>query len=315
MSTLAAFAHYEHPFDVMQKALSERLSGNPCALAVITNAEGGAVRAPGAMMLIGDDTTSYGYLSGGCIDSDVCLRASQSLTTGKAEYLRYGQGSPFLDIRLPCGGAIELSILPFPDIAELQKAVETLQARRAVEIAIERGEFCVTSSAKTARQSFIIRPKLSLRIAGRGIEPVALARLASAGGINVEVWSPDTECFQLVSCIPHTKTRSLTSPANLPEAKDDVDTAFVLLFHDEEWEHALLKNALSGPAFYIGAVGSKKTHHRRCQNLKDAGVTDRNIDRIRGPIGLIPSMRNASTLAISTLAEIVDLYRGRSEQI
>jgi len=78
-----------------------------------------------------------------------------------------------------------------------------------------------------------------------------------------------------------------------------------LMFHDHDWEVALLSQALSSEAFYIGAMGSERTHKLRCEALGEAGVSAENIARIKGPIGLIPSMRDANLLALSALAEIV----------
>ena len=77
------------------------------------------------------------------------------------------------------------------------------------------------------------------------------------------------------------------------------------MFHDHDWEVALLAQALSSEAFYIGAMGSERTHNLRCKALREAGVSEEVIDRVQGPIGLIPSMRDANLLALSTLAEIV----------
>jgi xanthine dehydrogenase accessory factor len=79
-----------------------------------------------------------------------------------------------------------------------------------------------------------------------------------------------------------------------------------MLFHDHDWEPGILKAALAGDAFYIGALGSRRTHANRLDTLRKLGVSAADLDRITGPIGLVPSMRNATMLAISTMAEIVD---------
>jgi len=77
------------------------------------------------------------------------------------------------------------------------------------------------------------------------------------------------------------------------------------MFHDHDWEGALLKQALGGEAFYIGAMGSERTHASRKDMLGLRGLAANDIARIRGPIGIIPSMRDANLLALSTLAELV----------
>ena len=97
----------------------------------------------------------------------------------------------------------------------------------------------------------------------------------------------------------------LTDLSSPPEVTDDKWTALVLMFHDHDWEYALLEQALKGNAFYIGAMGSIRTHQDRCEMLKDKGVSPEDIARIHGPIGIIPTMRDANLLALSTLAEIV----------
>jgi xanthine dehydrogenase accessory factor len=80
------------------------------------------------------------------------------------------------------------------------------------------------------------------------------------------------------------------------------------MFHDHDWEAALLKQALASDAFYIGALGSARAHDARCQSLLDLGLFAAQIERIHGPIGIIPSMHDASSLAISVLAEIISEY-------
>jgi len=102
-----------------------------------------------------------------------------------------------------------------------------------------------------------------------------------------------------------TKFDHLTNPAAPPAQNDDAYSAVILMFHDHDWEVALLTQVLSSEAFYIGAMGSERTNELRCAALAEAGVSAIDIARVQGPIGLIPSMRDANLLALSTLAEIV----------
>jgi len=81
----------------------------------------------------------------------------------------------------------------------------------------------------------------------------------------------------------------------------------VVLFHDHDWEAAILGEALASPCRYIGAMGSVRTHQQRCARLLAAGHSLAEIDRIRGPIGLFGPTRDASTLAISVLAELAQI--------
>lgn len=286
----------EHPLDVLQFAIAASDHDMACALAVVTGTQGGAVRAPGALMAIRSDGETCGYLSGGCIDQDVALRAGEAIRTQTPVGLVYGQGSPFEDIKLPCGGRIDVRVLPHPGADGIRAIIAKLAARQPVSLRVTETNLKISAEEET---HFTYHPKLRLRVAGRGADLDALSRVARAAGLGVELWSPE----------PHAAADKdqvkLTTPAALPQSADDAYTAFVLAFHERHWETALLADALKGPAFYVGAVGSRATHAKRCDTLRDMGLADTDIDRIRGPIGLVPSLRDASRIAISTLAEII----------
>lgn len=306
-----ALATYEHPLDVMKAALALNQNDEPFAIAVITGTEGGAVRSPGAMMVVDSLGNSMGYLSGGCIDSDVAVQALATLKSGNPMRLRYGKGSPFLDIRLPCGGAIDLLVVPQPDAIVLRSAIEALEARKHCALSLSETQFELSQANDVQGAAFHYRPNLKLRIAGKGSEPIALAKLARLSGMDAEIWSPDDACLK-ASEILNLNAICLSTPAAIPEHNDDTETAFILMFHDTEWEAALLEAAIAGSAFYIGAVGSRSTHAKRCDELRGRGVPEQNLSRIRGPVGIVPSARDASTLAISILAEVVQEYTVKS---
>ena len=288
--------YLEHPEDVLGQWLAWRAE-SAAALVVMTATEGGAVRERGALMAVAGDGRAAGYISGGCIDADVILQAQTALKTGETMQLRYGAGSPFVDLPLPCGGAIEVSILPDANETSLRACHDALAARRPARLRLP-------GAGVDARYV----PKLKIRIAGRGADPLALARLAKASGIETVLHLRDGEDVAAARAAGFDEAGALETPSDLPVMTDDPWTAFILMFHDSDWEGPLLQQALEGPAFYVGAVGSRRTHARRCEALRLAGVSDAEIARIHGPVGLIASMRDASMLAVSTLAEIVADY-------
>jgi xanthine/CO dehydrogenase XdhC/CoxF family maturation factor/CTP:molybdopterin cytidylyltransferase MocA len=296
----------EHPQDVLSALLAWHDNGQRTALIVITETKGGAVRSTGALMAVSETGASAGYVSGGCIDEDVKLQAQAAIRSGKAKALLYGAGSPFTDLPLPCGGAISVLIIPNPDIDTLESMHQQLNDRRSVTVSFsDQGEIKLR---QRDTRTYTYTPKLRLRIAGRGADCLALGKLANASGIDVTLQlTADTDIAAAKSA-QLTDIQKLDTPTALPKAHDDPWTAFVLMFHDSDWETGLLRQALSGQAFYVGAVGSQITHERRCLALLDAGTPQAEVQRVRGPIGVIPSMRDASMLAISTLAEIVGAY-------
>lgn len=313
------YPYYEHALDVLKAAtlMSER--GETVALAILTATEGGAVRSLGAMMAISSAGESVGYLSGGCIDADVKLHALNSIDTGQVQSLRYGSGSQFTDIQLPCGGAIEVLICPNTAPATLRMAVQTLAKRKPVTLSIAAdGQFSLSCNAhmKTAWQGETFfshyEPKLQIRIAGRGADCLALARIGQASGLPITLQMAAENDPAAHKSAQSINVETLTTPGALTDQRDDKWTAFVLMFHDPHWEAPLLKQALAGDAFYIGAVGSRKTHARRVDALLDLGCSETEITRIHAPIGLVRAMRDASMLAISALAEVVAAFHART---
>lgn len=301
----------EHPQDVLHQWLAWRAE-QATALVVVTAIEGGGVRAPGAMMAVASDGRVAGYISGGCIDADVALQAEVAMKSGETCCLRYGAGSPFVDLPLPCGGAIEVMILPNADEATLRDCRDRLAGRAPVTLYVSPdGHMSLEPSAASGAIPFRYTPKLRLRIAGRGADCLALAHAARASGIETALWLPDGDDVNQARKIGLETIVPLSTPNALPPATDDAWTAFVLAFHDRDWEDRLLAQALNGPAFHIAAIGSRHTHLRRCEALREAGYTDHQISRIHGPAGLVPSMRDASFMAISILAEVIDAHQKR----
>lgn len=286
----------EHPEDVLRQWFEWRKLG-PVALVAVTKTAGGGVRAPGALMAVREHGARCGYISGGCIDHDVALRAVECLKSGKGMTLRYGVGSPILDLRLPCGGTIEVQIFPDAPREAVQRCQIDLESRRPAAL-----------SFPALERSFSYLPKLRVRIAGGGADALALARLVAASGFELILQLRTSEDLEVAKRSGLPAAVALGSPAEPPAIEDDAWTAFVLMLHDPDWEAALLKQALAGKAFYIGAVGSQRALARRTASLLAAGVGEPEIGRIRGPIGLIAAMRSASMLAVSVLAEIIEEF-------
>ena len=258
-------------------------------LCVVTKVTGGAMRPEGALMAVTAAGQVAGYVSNGCVDADIIAHAQQALEDGERRDLLYGDGSPFFDISLPCGGAIALTLLPRPDQNAIAHALGELRARRETVLDLGGG------------LSRTYHPRLKLRLAGRGAALTSLSRLAMGAGFLVEVSSPDIEIKDQIDEISFTHLTGSKTLSN----NDDKWTAHVLLFHDHDWEPPLLKAALDGPAFFIGAMGSRKTQAARRETLGAMRVAEDQIARIRGPVGLIPSLRDAQQLAVSILAEII----------
>jgi xanthine dehydrogenase accessory factor len=270
-----------------------RWGGDGVVMVTLVGIEGTSSRAIGAQMVVRADGASLGSFSGGCIEAAIIAEALDVLAKGQGRVVRYGIGSPYIDVRLPCGGGIDLLFTPRPDAGALAQAVAQWAARQPAALRLS-GDFTLH-----------LAPPPRILAFGQGEDLTAFVRLATAYGVAVEAYSPALS--DLTEARVSTHLTSLTQPLTIP---GDAWTAQVFLFHDRDWEVALLPKALAAPAYYQGAIGSRRTHEQRLARLAQVGVAPKDLARLRGHIGLIPATRDPAKLALSVLAEVIAAYPG-----
>jgi len=304
----------DDPSSVFSLLLAGAREGVAGALVTIINIKGGAPRALGAQMAVLADGRYCGYVSGGCVESAVAGEAIRCINAGADEILRFGVGSPFIDIKLPCGGSIELHVHVRPEPGLLSEARRMLDLRAPFCLAFRVGDgttALVPGSAPRERSEWRggvfyrhYHPLTQMVLIGEGHELVALAQLGRAAGLPVASFMTAETHGGTVR-----GTGSTVVPiggAALPQLPVDPFTAIVFLLHDRFKESRLLEAALGYEPFYIGALGSRRTHATRVARLQAAGVSEDRIARLRGPIGLYGPTRTSSALAISVLGEITE---------
>lgn len=278
---------------------------------------GASTRNPGTHMAVSQDGSSTGSFSGGCVEAAVVAEALDVMQGGKPREIRFGAGSPYLDIRLPCGGSIDLLFTPIMDSGPVPDIFDRIRNREPLTIMLDSEAVDIRCEAQGAHKIPVERagsqilvhhmPAAKITILGHGPSVESLVKLSASYGIDCAILSPDPVVVEQVQGLASTADLLKTPEAN---ALLDPDpwTACIFYFHDHDWEARLMKQALASPAFYVGAMGSRKTHALRQKYLEDIGVSGTELARMAAPIGLIPSTRDPSTLALSTLAEVVEIY-------
>ncbi|MDO6589356.1 MULTISPECIES: XdhC family protein [Rhodobacterales] len=294
----------EHAADIINKAAELIKDGQRFALITSLAIKGGAAREVGSLALVAESGAMTGYLSNGCIDRDIQLHGVAALQSGDKTLIRYGDGSRFADLKLPCGGALDVLIDPNPNIDALLAAKQGFDARRAVTLV-----FTADVQGDLVTRRFTYTPPVQLYLAGRGAIFRTLAQAGHATGFHIGLASPDRFDLDAIGHLAKHPPVHLTThdQAGILDQLD-AHSAFLTLFHDHDWEPGLLQSALATDAHFIGSLGSQRTHALRCETLRQMGVSEGALSRLRGPIGLVPSLRDASFIAVSALAEIVAAF-------
>jgi len=304
----------DDPASVFALLADGEAAGLAGALVTIIDIKGGAPRALGAQMAVLEDGRYCGYVSGGCVESALAGEAIRCIGTGIDEVMRFGAGSRFIDIKLPCGGSIDVRVHVRPDptlVAEAQRLLH-LRASFCLAFRAEAGAATLVPGSGVRERSELrdgvfyrhYHPLTQLVLIGEGHELLSLAQIGRAAGLPVASFMTTEAHRDAVSRTGSTAT--LVTGDKLPKLPVDPFSAIVFLLHDRFKEGGLLEAALSYEPFYIGALGSRRTHASRVARLEAAGLSEDSISRLRGPIGLYGPTRTSSALAISVLGEITE---------
>lgn len=301
-----------HPRDLARFALDHYRAGRGAALVFVTAVEGGSVRSPGLRMALSGAGDVVGYVSNGCVESDLVARARTAIATATMTRLAYGRGAGPVDLKLPCGGRVDLLVFPLAACHEAVLSVFIADDRVEGTLSIAGDDLAwVTGPAPaTGAEVFTVHPKIRLLLFGTGAEALVLASIAGSSDIGVELITPDEATLHGA----HRAGIACHELRGLSEQLDfaaDGGTAIALLFHDHEWEQRVLVRALASPAFYIGALGSRRAHAARVARLIESGCDEAAVARIHAPIGLVKQLRDPHLLAVSALAEIASEFQAR----
>lgn len=159
----------------------------------------------------------------------------------------------------------------------------------------------------------IFNPRLRMLIVGAVHIAQPLARMAALTGYLVTIVDPRS-AFASAERFPDVTLNGEWPDDAMKQLKPDRRTAIVTLTHDPKLDDPALAEALRSEAFYIGALGSRKTHARRCERLKEAGFTEEEMARIHGPVGLKIGAISPAEIAVSVMAEVTQVLRAPVEQ-
>lgn len=291
--------------DLRSRMFALARKGRPFALATIF-ARAGGPRATGSQMVITGEGW-HGFLSDGCIEADVALHGRGVLADGEPRRLVYGQGSPFIDMRLPCGGRLEVLVERVEAGDTALRELEDLSERRvgALWEGDGRSRRCVLSdAAQPASQNAIVRrlfePGQRLVVVGSDPFGKALADLGAHLG------------WETRRIDPLDRSGGASLSTLLAQAEPDAWTAIAVATHDADLDREALAAALPSRAGYVGVLGARRRLPQRLEGLSALGVDDAAVARLRAPIGLDIDAQGPVEVAVSIVAEIIGQAREAS---
>ncbi len=332
--------------------LSENYS--QIALATVVQTWGSAPRKIGSKMAMTTDGRISGSVSGGCVEGAVIEAGLQTLQSGIPQLLHFGVADEVAwDVGLACGGNIDIFVeklnepayqfarrhilanLPGYNITVIQ-APETLLGRTAVfdgtEYWYSEQDFLATSAVPEFLPDInhsqrimlsedveifvdFFQPSPTLIIVGGVHVAIALSAMAKMLNYRTVIIDP-RRSFGSQDRFPNVDLLIQKWPQKAFDNIDlTADTAVALLTHDPKIDDPALKILLNSQVFYIGALGSRKTHARRKERLSQMGFDQQKISRIHAPVGLNIGADTPEEIALAVLAEIVSARHGVPDKV
>lgn len=311
-----------------EQALAWHESGRGAVLATVIETWGSAPRRVGAQLVIAGDGEMQGSVSGGCVEGAVVMEAADALEAGTQRTLEYGvsDGDAFA-VGLACGGTIRILVEPVGDVLP-EELLRELVAARAARTPVAYEVTLSSNKRRLVRDTYpdrfamdrsgfeesgdvfvaIHNPPLRLAVVGAVHIAQALVPMARIAGYDPVIIDP-RGAFGSEARFPGERILAEWPDEALEQVGLDTRTALVLLTHDPKLDDPALHLALKSPCFYIGALGSKRTHAARVARLEEAGFSAGEIDRINGPIGLDIGASGPPEIAVSILAEMTQRLR------
>jgi xanthine dehydrogenase accessory factor len=307
---------------VLVDALAWKQAGHGVTLVTVVETWGSAPRPPGALLAVRDDGVVSGSVSGGCVEDDLIARIKRGdhisdSNTEKPSMIAYGvTKAEAARFGIPCGGSLRLVQEPLLETAWVQELLERTSAHELVARTLTLGAGTVRLSAAQRGDTFAFDgltlkttfgPKWRLLLIGAGQLSQAVAQMASMLDFEVLVCDPREEYAATLQM--DGVTRVLGMPDDVVrDLKADAHTAIVALTHDPKLDDMALLEALRSDAFYVGALGSKRNTETRKARLKEHfELTDAELDRLHGPVGLRIGAKTPAEIAVSVIAQIVQV--------
>ena len=307
---------------VLRSAVSWLKAGHSVAIATVVQTWGSAPRPVGSWLAIRDDGQVSGSVSGGCVEDDLIRRVQTDiLTRATPEMVVYGVSQQeAARFGLPCGGTLRLLVEPKPELATLEKLLAQISSHQITRRTVNIGTGISTLDTGLRHDEFLCNdhemqttygPRWRMVIIGAGQLSLYTSDFALASDFEVIVVDPREEYAEGLNRDDLIFHKGMPDDVLL-EIGVDPHTAIVALTHDPKLDDMALMEALKSPAFYVGALGSRKNTQKRKERLLEFDLSQEQVDKLHGPVGLHIGALTPPEIAVSILAEVIAVKYGIS---
>lgn len=306
--------------EVLKSAQTWMAAGHPVTLATIVRTWGSAPRPVGALLVIRDDGLVSGSVSGGCVEDDLIEKVKvNKVARDKPAVVTYGvTNEEATRWGLPCGGTLELVLEPLNEKSGISELLETIGRQQLVSrrLEIETGKVTLTAGKWSDMLEFdgkvlatVHGPRWRLILIGAAQLTRYLAEMARMLDYQVIVIDPREEYYTGWDMPGIDVNRGM--PDDVIAALNlDGHSAVVALTHDPKLDDLALMEALKSAAFYVGAIGSKKNNDARRKRLEEFDLSEGEIARLHGPVGLYLGSKTPPEIALAIMAEMTAVRYG-----
>jgi xanthine dehydrogenase accessory factor len=308
--------------EVLRSSVRWLKDGHRVLLVTVVKTWGSSPRPQGAMLAVRDDGLVVGSVSGGCIEDDLIDRVRRAgIEQTRPEAVKYGISAEEAHrFGLPCGGTIELVLEPLTQASGIEELCNDVEGGRLVARTLDLETGIATLAAAQAtdglefdgkRLMTIHGPRYRMLVIGAGQLSRYLASIAVGLDYQVTICDPREEYTDEWDVPGTTVVRTMPDDTVL-DMRLDERSAVIALTHDPKLDDLALMEALKTPAFYVGALGSRRNNAARRERLKEFDLTDAELARLHGPVGIYIGSRTPPEIAISILAEVTAAKNGVS---
>jgi xanthine dehydrogenase accessory factor len=306
--------YYSSDHEVLQAAYDWLQEGHELALVTVLKTWGSSPRPAGSLMVMRRDGVITGSVSGGCVEEDLVQRyVDRQLSDSYLTCIDYGVNrEDATRFGLPCGGRLELMVEQLNDIEQLHQLLDAMQQQQLMARHVELQTGKVSLEDARAEQDFvytniyvrkIFGPQWNMLLIGAGHLSQYVSQMALMLGYRVIVCEPREEYAQAWQ-VEGTELTTMMPDDAVQKYCQQARSIVLALTHDPKLDDMALLDALQSPAFYIGAIGSRRNCELRRQRLKDLGVSTAQLQGLHAPVGLAIGSHTPAEIAVSILAEI-----------